>query len=77
MDVKSVFLHGELSEEIFMEQPCGFVTDSNPFFQLKKSLYCLKQVPGLIRSIIYFLELVSNIVNLITIYMYSIVMKTP
>jgi hypothetical protein len=29
MDVKSVFLHGDLSEEIFMEQPPSFVIDSN------------------------------------------------
>jgi hypothetical protein len=29
MDVKSSFLHGDLSEEIFMEQPLGFVIDSN------------------------------------------------
>jgi hypothetical protein len=45
MDVKSDFLHGDLSEEIFMEQPPGFVTDSNLVFQLKKSLYGLKQAP--------------------------------
>jgi hypothetical protein len=31
MDVKSSFLHGNLSEEIFMEQPPGFVTDSTLF----------------------------------------------
>jgi hypothetical protein len=36
MDVKSAFLHGDLSEEIFMEQPPGFVTDSNLVCRLKK-----------------------------------------
>jgi hypothetical protein len=45
MDVKSDFLHGDLSEEIFMEQPPGFVTDSNLVCRLKKSLYGLKQAP--------------------------------
>jgi hypothetical protein len=43
IDVKSALLHGDLSEEIFMEQPPGFVTDSNLVFRLKKSLYGLKQ----------------------------------
>jgi hypothetical protein len=28
MNVKSAFLHGDLSEEIFMEQPSGFAIDS-------------------------------------------------
>jgi hypothetical protein len=42
MDVKSAFLHGDLSEEIFMEQPLGFVTDSNLVCRLQKSLYGLK-----------------------------------
>jgi hypothetical protein len=35
MDVKSSFLHGDLSEEIFMEQPPSFVTDSNLVFDYK------------------------------------------
>jgi hypothetical protein len=36
MDVKSDFLHGDLSEEIFMEQPPGFVTDSNLVCRLQE-----------------------------------------
>jgi hypothetical protein len=43
MDVKSVFLHGDLFEDFFMEQPLGFVSDSNLVCRLKKSLYGLKQ----------------------------------
>eukprot|EP00253_Pinus_taeda_P030727 PITA_30727 len=46
MDVKSTFLHGDLHEEIYMEQPIGFIkSDSNLVFRLKKSLYGLKQAP--------------------------------
>jgi len=45
MCVKSDFLHGDLSEETFMEQPPGFVTNSNLVCRLKKSLYCLKKAP--------------------------------
>eukprot|EP00253_Pinus_taeda_P003028 PITA_03028 len=42
MDVKSAFLH----EEIYMEQPIGFIqTDSSLLCWLKKSLYGLKQSP--------------------------------
>lgn len=46
MDVKSAFLHGDLHEEIYMEQPIGFIqTDSSLIYWLKKSLYGLKQAP--------------------------------
>eukprot|EP00253_Pinus_taeda_P012236 PITA_12236 len=42
MDVK----HGDLHEEINMEQPIGFIqTDSSLVCRLKKSLYGLKQAP--------------------------------
>ena len=48
MDVKSTFLHGDLKEEIYMEQPLGYVqNDSSLVCHLKKSLYGLKQAPEL------------------------------
>ena len=43
MDVKNAFLHGDLSEEIYMEQPHGFIQDSSLVCRLNKSLYDLKQ----------------------------------
>eukprot|EP00253_Pinus_taeda_P031498 PITA_31498 len=43
MDVKNAFLHGDLSEEIYMEQLHGFTQDSSLVCRLKKSSYSLKQ----------------------------------
>eukprot|EP00253_Pinus_taeda_P025576 PITA_25576 len=46
MDFKSAFLHGDLHEEIYMEQPTGFIKiDFGLVCRLKKSLYGLKQAP--------------------------------
>lgn len=47
MDVKSSFLNGYLNEELYVEQPKGFVdpTFPNHVFKLKKVLYGLKQAP--------------------------------
>eukprot|EP00253_Pinus_taeda_P008927 PITA_08927 len=47
LDVKTAFLHGDLDEEIYMEQPEGFVQHRNEKFvcKLKKSLYGLKESP--------------------------------
>ena len=47
MDVKTAFLYGQLEEEIYMEQPDGFVVpgEENKVCRLIKSLYGLKQAP--------------------------------
>ena len=47
MDVKTAFLNGELEEEIYMEQPEGFIVpgQENKVCRLIKSLYGLKQTP--------------------------------
>ncbi|KAK1691961.1 hypothetical protein QYE76_008658 [Lolium multiflorum] len=47
LDVKTAFLHGELEEEIYMEQPDGFVVPGKEDLvcKLKRPLYGLKQSP--------------------------------
>jgi hypothetical protein len=47
MDVKNVFLHGDLQEEVYMEQPPRYVDQIHPNLvcRLKKTLYNLKQAP--------------------------------
>ena len=48
MDVKSAFLNGMLQEEVYVEQPKGFVDPHRPddVYKLKRAFYGLKQAPG-------------------------------
>ena len=47
MDVKSAFLNGFLEEEIYIEQPPGFIMPGKEHlvYRLRKALYGLKQAP--------------------------------
>lgn len=47
MDVKSAFLNGYLEEEVYIEQPIGFVKNGHEdkVLKLKRALYGLKQAP--------------------------------
>ncbi|GFX97551.1 retrovirus-related Pol polyprotein from transposon TNT 1-94 [Trichonephila clavipes] len=44
-DVKTAFLYGDLSEDIYMAQPEGFSDSSGQVCKLLKSIYGLKQAP--------------------------------
>nr|GEW26189.1 retrovirus-related Pol polyprotein from transposon TNT 1-94 [Tanacetum cinerariifolium] len=47
MDVKTTFLYGYVKEEVYVNQPVGFVDPYHPdkVYLLKKALYGLKQAP--------------------------------
>ena len=45
LDIKNAFLHGDLTKEVYMEQPHGFVAqgESGLVCKLRRSLYSLKE----------------------------------
>ncbi|KAJ0809226.1 putative RNA-directed DNA polymerase [Helianthus annuus] len=47
MDVKSAFLHGTLDEDVYVQQPQGYViqNEEHKVYKLRKALYGLKQAP--------------------------------
>nr|GFB66950.1 Gag-Pol polyprotein [Tanacetum cinerariifolium] len=47
MDVKTTFLYGPLKEEVYVNQPDGFVDPYHPdkVYRIQKALYGLKQAP--------------------------------
>lgn len=47
LDVKSAFLNGDLKEEVYVEQPAGYVIEGKEekVYRLRKALYGLKQAP--------------------------------
>ena len=47
MDVKSTFLNENLEDEVYIDQPEGFMLSENKdyVYKLRKALYGLKQAP--------------------------------
>ncbi|PKU78407.1 Retrovirus-related Pol polyprotein from transposon TNT 1-94 [Dendrobium catenatum] len=47
LDISNAFLHGQLTERVYMQQPPGFVDSAHPDYicSLKKAIYDLKQSP--------------------------------
>lgn len=45
LDVKSAFLHGDLQEQVFIDQPSGYIKHGceEKYYRLNKALYGLKQ----------------------------------
>lgn len=44
-DVTTAFLHGKLTETVFIEPPKGIYLENNKCLRLNKALYGLKQAP--------------------------------
>ena len=47
LDVTTAFINGQLQEEVYMEQPDGFIAEGQEKLvcKLKRSIYGLKQSP--------------------------------
>jgi len=76
MDVNNAFLHGSISEHIYMSQPTGFVNSYFPDYvcKLHKALYGLKQAPSSWYNALKDFLITMNflILDLTLLYLYTI-----
>ena len=67
LDIKNAFLHRDLAEKVYMEQPPGFVAqgESGLVCRLRRSLYGLKQSlrAGLTVLVLLFRSLACSVVQ--------------
>nr|GEV58106.1 retrovirus-related Pol polyprotein from transposon TNT 1-94 [Tanacetum cinerariifolium] len=72
MDIKISFLYGHLKEEVYVNQPDGFVNPYHPdqVYRLKKELYGLKQAPRvcMVEALMYLTASRPDIVHAICYY---------
>lgn len=52
LDVKNAFLYSDLDEEVFIDQPPGYVTRDEIMCRLKKAIYSLKQSPRALKDFV-------------------------
>lgn len=74
LDVKNAFLHGKLSERVYMEQPPGFNDVDLPDHtcHLKWTLYGLRPLMHSLTDLVFF-SLLSNFLAALRIPLYSLV----
>jgi hypothetical protein len=79
LDVKTAFLHGELEEEIYMDQPEGFIVPGKEdlFCKLKRPLYGSLQDSGIKGLIHLFLHMSSRDCSMIAMFILSLLMDHP
>jgi hypothetical protein len=62
LDVKSAFLHGDLSKDIYVEQPLGYQSNGgNKVYKLKKALYGLNKLPESLLQLLHFISTITLI----------------
>jgi hypothetical protein len=65
MDVKNAFLNGNILEEVYIQPPPSYPNSHNQVCCLRRALYGLKQLCGLLSSIMWLLSRVSLLVHMI------------